>query len=105
AREILSKKDLLEPRLNLSVAPALMTTEEGLPGGPGSRPLEPLRPSWRVPLRMIGPAIQVALGLSMTRVAMPNLVRLPGPEMLPRKVCIHAPTSRLPPPGPRTRWR
>src|SRR6266850_4518460 len=105
APEMMSKKDLLEPRLNLRVAPALMTTDEGLARVPGSRPLEPPRPSWSVPLRMAVPPVQVALGLSMTRVPVPNLVSAPGPETLPRKFCIHAPTSRLPPPGPRIRLR
>src|SRR5437667_12777776 len=105
APEIMSKKDLFEPRLNLRIAPGLMTTEEGLASVPGSRPLEPPRPSWRVPLRMLVPPVQVALGLSMTRVLVPHLVNPPGPDTVPRKVCIHAPTSRLPPPGPRTRLR
>jgi hypothetical protein len=68
APEMMSKKDLSEPRLNLSVAPVLMTTEEGLPGAPGSRPLEPPRPSTRVPSRISVPPDQVALGLSRTRV-------------------------------------
>src|SRR5437667_7807542 len=105
APEMMSKNDLLEPRLNLSVAPELMRTEDGLARVPGSRPLEPPRPSWSVPLRMLVPPVQVALGLSMTRVPVPHFVNPPGPETVPRKVCIHAPTSRLPPPGPRTRLR
>src|SRR5678810_100968 len=106
APEIMSKKDLLEPRLNLSVPPALTTTDEGLPRVPGSKPLDPPRPSWRVPLRMLVPPAQVALGLSMTRVPLPHFVSAPGPETVPpANVCIHAPTSRLPPPGPRMRLR
>src|SRR6185369_9143022 len=102
APEMMSKKDLLEPRLNLRIAPGLMTTEEGLARVPGSKPLDPARPSSRVPLRMLVPPVQVAAVLSMTRVLVPNLVSVPGPETVPRKVWIHAPTSRLPPPGPRT---
>src|SRR5688500_348742 len=45
APEMMSKNDLLEPRLNLRIAPLWMTTEEGLARVPGSRPLDPRRPS------------------------------------------------------------
>jgi len=45
APEMISKNDLLEPRLNLRIAPALMMTEDGLARVPGNSPLEPLRPS------------------------------------------------------------
>src|SRR6266536_4212302 len=105
APEMMSKKDLLEPRLNLRVAPALMATEEGLARVPGSRPLDPPRPSWRVPLRIRVPPVQVALGLSMLRVPVPSLLSRPEPETVPVKVWSQAPVSRLPPPAPRMRLR
>ena len=44
-----SKNDLLEPRLNLSVAPALIITGNGFASVPGSIPFEPARPSTSVP--------------------------------------------------------
>src|SRR3954470_5113339 len=94
APEMLSKKVLLDPRRNLRLPVASMTTDEGAARVPGRRPLEPLTPSWRVPLWMKVPPAQVAVGLSRTRVAMPYLEREPGPEMLlPEKVWIHAPVS------------
>src|SRR5205809_26198 len=105
APEMISKNDLLEPRLNLRVAPGLMTTEEGLPRLPGSSPLEPPRPSWRVPPRILVPPVQVAVGLSSVSVPVPSLLSKPGPETVPVKVWIQAPTSRLPQPAPRMRLR
>src|SRR6266545_6543977 len=105
APEKMSKKDLFEPRLNLRVAPILMTTEEGLARVPGSKPLEPPRPSWRVPLWILVPPVQVALGLSMTRFPVPSLLSAPEPETVPVKVWSQAPVSRLPPPAPRIRFR
>ena len=63
--EMMSKNDLFEPRLNLRVAPASMTIEEGLARVPGRRPLEPPRPSWRVPLWITVPPLQVALGFGI----------------------------------------
>src|SRR5437016_4936588 len=55
---------------------------------------------------MLVPPVQVALGLSSTRVPVPHFVSAPGPDTAPPvNVWIHAPTSRLPPPDPRTRLR
>src|SRR5947207_9955968 len=106
APEVLSKKDLLEPRENLRLPAASMTTLEGEASVPGSRPLEPPWPSWRVPEATWVPPAQVAAGLSRMRVEPPNLVSEPTPEMLPpEKVCSHAPVSSEPPPGPRMRLR
>src|SRR5437667_6117330 len=82
-----------------------MTTEEGLARVPGSRPLDPRRPSWRMPARILVPPVQVALGLSMMRVPVPSLASNPGPETGPVQVWSQAPTSRLPPPAPRMRLR
>src|ERR1043165_7208170 len=86
APERMSKKDLLEPRLNLRVAPLWMTMEEGLARVPGSRPLDPRRPSWSVPARILVPPVQVALVLSMMRGPVPSLDNNPGPEPVPVKV-------------------
>src|SRR5437016_13773551 len=105
APEMMSKKDLSEPRLNLRAAPLYTTTGEGEARVPGSRPLDPPRPSWRVPPRILVPPVQVALGLSMMRVPVPSLDSKPGPETVPVKVWSQAPTSRLPPPAPRMRLR
>src|SRR3954451_4652149 len=104
--EMLSKKDLLEPRRNLRVPPALTTTRDGLPRTPGSRPLDPPTPSWRVPEETVVPPAQGAEGLSRMSVPPPNLVREPGPETVPPEKCwIHAPVSSEPPPAPRMRLR
>jgi len=60
----MSKKDLLEPRLNFSVAPESMTTLEGTPSVPGRRPLEPPTPSWSVPEATRVPPVQVVLRIA-----------------------------------------
>src|SRR5262249_27703376 len=105
APERMSKNDLLEPRLNLRVAPLLMTTEEGLSSVPGSRPLDPRRPSWSVPLWIRVPPAQLALGLSSGRLPVPSMLSEPDPDTVPLKVWSQAPVSRLPPPGPTMRLR
>src|SRR5437763_1001914 len=103
---MMSKQDLLEPRLNLRTPPLLMATTDGFARVPGSKPLEPPRPSGRVPRWIRAPPVQVALGLSITRVPVPSLVREPEPETAPpAKVWIQAPVSMLPPPPPRMRLR